>query len=797
MKIKNNHIDIKIFAPFFVIFAVIFVAATVGIFISQNKDIQEESNKLIKLSEDRFKQLEKRDSLALSSVMKPILANNEIKDLFLSRDKDSLYNYNLDTFNNIKKTYGITHWYFIDTNGEVFLRMHNKDLYGDTVERATFLRAKDTQSNTSGIELGKTAFALRVVEPYFYNGELLGYMELSQEIDHFINELSNDTSASYAIIVEKNSINKEDYLNYVENTGIDNNWENNNNYIMISSTIDKATNQYKAISKYLDKDYFLHPQSDNYIFGNVRVGDETFTVGEFHIEGTSGAIVGSVFTALNISKQIKDNNFSVIFVSFILLTLMFLSYLIYSRLVRRNIIDPLKKITDDAEKSFLNNFDSYIDAQSNDEIGYLATQINSLFSEIKKSRLEVDRKVSEQTKSIEFQTKSLEDQQSAILNILEDVEEEKENVKYIANDLKKFKLAVENASDHIVITDTDGIIIYANKAVEKITGYKNSETNGIKAGSKSLWGGLMNSDFYKELWYTIKIKKKVFLGEVRNKRKNGEQYDASINIAPVFNLEGEVLFFVGIERDITHDKEIDRAKTEFVSLASHQLRTPLSSINWYSEMLLDGDVGKLTEDQKQYIGEIYKGNQRMVGLVNALLNVSRLELGTFSVETDMISIREIIDSLILEMAGMAKDRMIKVSKKIDKNIPRLYRADKNLFRIIVQNFLSNAIKYTNEGGKVLVGVNKDTKNIKIYVKDNGYGIPENQKAKIFTKLFRADNVRQMDTEGTGLGLYIIKQIVEACGGKVWFTSKENKGSTFFVTLPLSGMKEKKGSKTID
>ena len=164
-------------------------------------------------------------------------------------------------------------------------------------------------------------------------------------------------------------------------------------------------------------------------------------------------------------------------------------------------------------------------------------------------------------------------------------EKEKERFRVIAQDLEKFKLAVENASDQIAITDKEGVVLYINKAVELITGYLAKEIIGQKAGK--LWGGLMEKDFYTKMWKIIKEDKIFFKGEIKNKRKNGQIYYAEINISPILDKNDDVEFFVAIERDITQAKDIDRAKTEFVSIAAHQLRTPLSAINWSMELFID------------------------------------------------------------------------------------------------------------------------------------------------------------------------------------------------------------------
>lgn len=405
------------------------------------------------------------------------------------------------------------------------------------------------------------------------------------------------------------------------------------------------------------------------------------------------------------------------------------------------------------------------------------------------------------------QNVELGDTKLAMLNVLEDVEEEKTRAQSLMKDLEKFKLAVDSANDQVIITDENGTVLYANPAAERITGFTIPGILGKKAGSRDLWGGLMPKGFYEQMWHTIKTEKKVFAGEIKNKRKNGEEYYAKGNISPVLGANGEVEFFVAIEHDATEEKNIDKAKTEFVSLASHQLRTPLSAINWYAEMLIAGDAGSINEEQKKYLEEIYKGNQRMVDLVNALLNVSRIDLGTFQIEPEPTDVAKLLQDVIGEQKFALDARRITLSSNVQSDMPQL-NADTKLFRMVFQNLLSNACKYTPVGGSVRMELKTKKKgdsyesltlnedSFCFSIMDSGYGIPAAQKNKIFSKLFRADNVRSMDTDGTGLGLYIVKSIIEHSGGKIWFTSEENKGTTFFFILPASGMTKKEGVRAL-
>lgn len=290
--------------------------------------------------------------------------------------------------------------------------------------------------------------------------------------------------------------------------------------------------------------------------------------------------------------------------------------------------------------------------------------------------------------------------------------------------------------------------------------------------------------------------------------KAGEKMVAlRMTAVPVRDDTGTLRFVAVVFDDVTKEKEVDRAKTEFVSLASHQLRTPLSSINWYSEMLLDEDAGKITKEQKKYLREIYRGNKRMVELVDALLNVSRLEMGTFSVEPAPMNAVAAAKSALADFKQAIKKKKIVLKESYGKDIPQMM-ADPKLMRIIFQNLLSNAVKYTQERGIISFTVEALKKGqsaggkkmsremLLIKVADTGYGIPKEQHNKIFTKMFRADNVRERDPEGTGLGLYLVKSIAEHVNGSVWFESEEEKGATFYLVLPLEGMQKKAGTRQL-
>lgn len=347
-------------------------------------------------------------------------------------------------------------------------------------------------------------------------------------------------------------------------------------------------------------------------------------------------------------------------------------------------------------------------------------------------------------------------------------------------DLRKFKQAVEGVSDLVVITDENGVISYINKAAEKMTGYKREVMVGKKT---SIWGGQMDNSYYKKLWKTIRIEKKPFWGELTNRRKNGELYEAEINISPILDDSGKLLFFIGIERDLSKIKAVDRMKTEFISLASHQLRTPLSAVKWFGKMLISGDAGKLNQRQKEYVDKIYEANDKEIKLVNSLLNVSRIESGKILIVPNQVDLLDLVSTVMadfkLEIEKMGK----RVSLILDKKIPKVY-IDGDLIRHVYANLISNAARYTKKRGRIVIKVYLSRNQVMTEVKDNGIGIPKGEQKRVFDKFFRASNALKKETDGNGLGLYLSKTIVESSGGKMGFRSSEGKGSTFWFTLPI-------------
>jgi signal transduction histidine kinase len=247
-----------------------------------------------------------------------------------------------------------------------------------------------------------------------------------------------------------------------------------------------------------------------------------------------------------------------------------------------------------------------------------------------------------------------------------------------------------------------------------------------------------------------------------------------------------IIFIIGSVIVQGFDKllQANKMKTEFIRIASHQLRTPLSSLRWANDLLMQGGIVKPTHEQAEYLAIIKDSNQRMLKLINDLLDVTKIEMGNLPLELKPVDIKKIVQDVFADLGIMARAKNVTLNSNIPDNLPPAL-SDWEKCKMVFSNLIDNSIKYSKGKGTINIFAQQAGDFIQVSVSDQGVGIPRAQQKNIFQKFFRSDNAMKHETVGTGLGLFIVKAIVEANKGQIWFESEEDKGTTFHFKLPIA------------
>lgn len=446
------------------------------------------------------------------------------------------------------------------------------------------------------------------------------------------------------------------------------------------------------------------------------------------------------------------------------------------------------------------DFNVRAEVNTKDEIGYLASMFNKMVSSINMARQELElskeqiAKKAEELKndvaSHEQQEKELKESKRATMNLLDDSWKAKEKLE---EEKIKIQTILASIGDGLVFVDHEYKIVIVNAKLAEIFAIPEDELVG-----KDL-RGIMKLFKKKiliepEQWPTEEmfLTKKVITATLDDDfaiatTQRGSQLPIIFSIAPIL---GQLTGAVIVIRDVTADNELSEAKSGFISVASHQLRTPLTSIRWYSEMLLSEDAGSLTDTQKDFMKEIHSGAERLYQTVDLLLGISRVESGKLKAERKPIDLSIFTDDIKKELASQADEKGLEVSVTPPHRESVIVWLDPLTLRQVVLNLFSNAIRYTNDHGHIEVTWKMDeskkgNEEVVYSVHDDGIGIPVSVQSRIFSKFFRAENARAQVPDGSGLGLALVKELVESWGGRVWFETSEGKGTTFFFTVPLT------------
>ena len=355
--------------------------------------------------------------------------------------------------------------------------------------------------------------------------------------------------------------------------------------------------------------------------------------------------------------------------------------------------------------------------------------------------------------------------QAALLNILEDTEGAR---RMTEEEKDKTQTIITNFTDGLLLFDKNHNLALINPKAENF--FKIDRARGLKEiaeiPSLKKLTEFLGSDI-KDIFRKEFIMAKDFILEVSAISMEKDNIDL-----------GNLV----VLHDVSREKIIEKLKTEFVSLAAHQLRTPLSAIKWSLRMILDGDLGNINKDQEEIMEKTYQSNERMIALVNDLLNVARIEEGEYAISPTSIDMVKICRSAINSIADGFKKKGIEFKFIKSSHKPIMIFVDEEKLGLVLQNMLDNALKYTEKLGKVSLSLKETPTNVTVEVRDTGIGIAKNEQKRVFSKFFRASEAVLAEPAGSGLGLYMAKNIIDSHGGEIGFKSQPGKGTTFYFTL---------------
>lgn len=364
------------------------------------------------------------------------------------------------------------------------------------------------------------------------------------------------------------------------------------------------------------------------------------------------------------------------------------------------------------------------------------------------------------------------------------------------HEAKTAEALFDSIGDGAIATDEFGRITRVNAVAAKILGYKRQELIGawfpkkitmVDADDSAV--NLIDRPITKAFLAGRPISQKTYY-----RRKNGQVVPVAMTVSPIL-VGDKPVGAIEVFRDISFEEEVDRIKSEFISLASHQLRTPLSAIKTYSHMLIEGYMGEVSVSQQKALQTIVGASNRMNELISMLLNITRMESGAVATTMHLMQVDELVNEVKKDLEHLATSKKVHVTSRMGSGYSKTIRSDRMILKEVLANLVSNGIKYTPEGGSVTISVLPHADEIVLRVSDTGWGIPKYSQDQIFSKFFRAENVVKRETTGTGLGLYLVKGLVDALGGKIWFKSAEGKGTDFFLSLPRGRRAPKLRAKT--
>lgn len=736
-KPPKQQIRLKVLLP--MTFGILIFLALYAVSTSRylNREIERDLNHAIINIDNTFNNLVQQRSDMMQAQLEQIAENKTLQRAMQQRDRERLLKTAAPIFQRLFKRMQISHFYFHQPDKTVFLRAHKPGLYGDQITRNTLQQAAQTGKLSQGIELGSFGtFTLRVILPWRQNGQLLGYLELGEEIGLLVNNFFKLEDTELFFAIDKKNLSRKELEASSRIHGNQFDWE-----LLKDQVIVQASNpQMLAALRDALQGHSSEPSASIELYFNGL----TYQGLSLPLLDSSRRKIGDFLVLHDISAELADYDSVVKF--FITLSLVLGGgFTCFAFIVLGNTEKQLEatrlQLTDEMQKV----------SDSNQQLESEIDERIAAEEALNRAHNELEGRVQERTEQLWL------------------------SLEQIRQARKQLTSVVASVADGLIVTTPTGTLQLINQSAEQLF-----HCNGEDTLNQPLKTIIKDPALLKRM-------EEALTQELHDMRIEFSQMSADLQ-KPVFlqartsiitGKHGETVGMVFLIQDISHEREMERMKSEFISTAVHELSTPLTAIVGFTELLLSEQTFD-PEENLEFLTIVSEKAEFLTSLVSDMLDISRIESGKpLDLHKDAFSAEELFERPINHFRHLSEDHQFSV----DISNPQLkFAADKEKIWQVMENLCSNAVKYSPKGGKITVSGIQFENGYQVSVTDQGLGMTQEQVARVFEKFYRCN---QSDTSvgGTGLGMTIVKSIIDAHEGQVWIESELGLQTSVHFVIP--------------
>ncbi len=703
--------------------------------------------------ERSFSGLEENDAKMLLATLEAVRCDRQLKAAYLKGGRDELYRRTLPLFEAMKSSYGITDLSFILPGGRVFLRMDDRTLYGDRIKTAALEKAGRSLLPAWDMGTGRTAFVLRAVAPYFDRGRLIGYVAMSEGINHFLDSLEKEEPGSeFAILAEKKYLDRDEWRRMRRQAGLRDNWNDLKDHVVLAATGGSgAASCFPGAS--LER---LNLKNGN-LFERLRSGGRTFICGGFGLKGPGGRPIGAVLALIDISRHValgRKANESTLLLSIFLFLATFSAGVAFARYIT----GPIQKLADAAKAIGRGELDRRVGVRSSDEIGELAGAFNEM---------------AQMRKSAEDELRGCRDELEVLVG---------ERTRALAESEERYRTIIEAAQEGIWVMDAAERIIFANERIAGMLGYEKGQLLGRPVTD------FIDAELVPEFHARCERRKQGVAEkfDFRLRAADGSDLWVIISSSPRFDADGEFLGWISMIVDITERRRLESIaeaanlmeNTGYIfSGIRHEIANPVATA-MITLSVLRKKIKDFREEQiGEYIDRALEQMSRLDFLIKSLKSFNMFE----AVKPENVELSGCIEKFLALVRNDAKVKGIKIEYSAAPDTGWAY-IDERAFQQVMLNIFTNAIDALEGavGPRIKISTARVKKLIMVRVEDNGRGMNEKQVRELF-KPFATTK-----PHGTGLGLMIVKKMLSRMQGHIEITSELNMGTMVDIFIPAGG-----------